>query len=58
MLGEFERFFRASNVSRLDPGGETGLGLYIAKAIAEQSDGKIWFESEEGNHFLFTLPII
>lgn len=54
----FGRFFRASNVGQLDPGGGTGLGLYIAKAITEQGRGKIWFMSEEGKGttFYVTLP--
>jgi len=54
----FERFVRGSNVTKLDPGGGTGLGLYIAKAIIEQSGGKIWFVSEEGKGttFFVTLP--
>lgn len=54
----FERFFRGSNVTQLDPGGGTGLGLYIAKAIIEQSGGKIWFVSKEGRGttFYITLP--
>ena len=62
----FERFFRASNVIRMDPGsgagpgGGTGLGLYIANAVIEQSGGKLWFESEgedKGTTFYFKLPI-
>jgi signal transduction histidine kinase len=55
----FERFFRASNVTQLDPGGGTGLGLYIAKAIIEQLGGRLWFESEgenKGTVFIFSLP--
>lgn len=54
----FERFFRASNASRIDPGGGTGLGLFIAKSITEFHDGKLWFESVEGKGttFYVTLP--
>lgn len=54
----FGRFVRGSNATQLNPGGGTGLGLYIAKAIIEQSEGKIWFVSEEGKGttFYITFP--
>ncbi|OGE73713.1 MAG: hypothetical protein A3I07_02075 [Candidatus Doudnabacteria bacterium RIFCSPLOWO2_02_FULL_42_9] len=55
----FEKFFRGSNVSKVESVG-TGLGLYIAKAFIEGSGGKIWFESQlgKGTTFFFTLPIV
>jgi signal transduction histidine kinase len=54
----FEKFFRSDNVVKYQTEG-TGLGLYIAKNIIEQSGGKIWFESEEnkGTTFSIALPI-
>jgi PAS domain S-box-containing protein len=54
----FTKLFRADNVIGKDTEG-TGLGLYIAKSIVEQSGGKIWFESDEnkGTVFYFMLPI-
>jgi signal transduction histidine kinase len=54
----FERFSRGSNSTKLDPGGGSGLGLYIAKAVIEQGGGKIWFESNEGEGTTFyaTFP--
>ncbi len=53
----FTKLFRADNARLLDPEG-TGLGLYIARAIARNVGGKMWFESVEGkgSSFFFTLP--
>ena len=54
----FSKLFRADNVRSSDVEG-TGLGLYIVKAIVDQSGGTIKFESEEnkGTKFVVTLPI-
>jgi signal transduction histidine kinase len=54
----FQRFSRGSNSSKMDPGGGSGLGLYIAKAVIEQGGGKIWFETAEGKGTTFhaTFP--
>jgi len=53
----FEKFFRSNNAMRYQTQG-TGLGLYIAKNIIEQSGGKLRFESREneGSTFYFSLP--
>lgn len=54
----FERFFRADNAVKKQAEG-SGLGLYIAKLIIEESGGMISFDSEEGkgSTFWFLLPI-
>lgn len=54
----FEKFFRSDNAVKYQTDG-TGLGLYIAKSIVEQSGGRIWFQSVEnlGTIFSFSLPI-
>jgi len=52
----FERFFRAVNAKMIRPEG-TGLGLYIAKMIAEKLGGTISFVSEQGKGSTFSLHI-
>ena len=54
----FSKLFRADNVRAQDTTG-TGLGLYIIKSIIESVDGKIWFESTEGEGttFFVELPL-
>ena len=54
----FTEFFRGENAKELDPMG-SGLGLYIAKIIIKDHNGKIWFESKEdkGSAFFVNLPI-
>ncbi|NTV40801.1 MAG: HAMP domain-containing histidine kinase [Candidatus Moranbacteria bacterium] len=55
----FKKFFRSNNAMKNNTDG-TGLGLYIAKNIIEQSGGKLWFQSIEniGSDFFFSLPTI
>lgn len=53
----FERFYRgARDHQQRTPGA--GLGLYLAQAIVEAHDGRIWVESKpgEGAAFSFAIP--
>ena len=54
----FTKFFRAENAKRLDPNGN-GLGLYMAKFMADLIGGSIRFTSEEGKGttFFLVLPL-
>ena len=53
----FMKFYRGLCTNKRTTG--SGVGLYITKAIVEQCEGKIWFESVEnkGTTFHVTLPI-
>lgn len=52
----FTKLFRADNVREKETEG-TGLGLYIAKTIIDNSAGKLWFESEENKGTAFFLEL-
>jgi signal transduction histidine kinase len=53
----FDRFYRAPEMARLTKGA--GLGLYLARAIIEAHNGRIWIDSEPGRgvRICFSLPI-
>ena len=48
----FQKFSQADASDRRRKGG-TGLGLSISRALAEQMDGRIWFETEPGTGSTF-----
>lgn len=50
----FTRFFRAHNVTNIQG---TGLGLTIVKRYLDLMEGKIWFESIEGEGTTFFVEI-
>lgn len=54
----FTKLFRADNARLKDPDG-TGIGLYIVRAVLEESGGRIWFTSEEhkGSSFFVAIPL-
>jgi signal transduction histidine kinase len=51
----FDRYWQARETADLG----TGLGLFIARGIAEAHGGRLWAESPPGSGatFLFTLPV-
>ena len=55
----FTKFFRSEDYRTRETGG-TGLGLYIAKKLAERMGGKVWCESElnKGSVFYLEIPPI
>ncbi|MBU2028797.1 GAF domain-containing protein [Patescibacteria group bacterium] len=54
----FVKFFRAPNALKHDTEG-SGLGLYIAKKIAEKHNASLSFESKKnkGSEFVFRFPL-
>lgn len=52
----FTKFFRASNAASLNTDG-TGIGLFIAKSLAELNGLNILVESNEGSGSIFTIQL-
>lgn len=52
----FTKFYRADNAQNIRPDG-TGLGLYLAKKIIEAENGKLLFESTEGQGSMFGFEL-
>jgi two-component system, OmpR family, sensor histidine kinase KdpD len=54
----FQRFYRSPGTQHMAPG--TGIGLSVAKRIAEAHTGRVWAESdsETSTTFFFALPRI
>lgn len=53
----FTKFFRGPNILKVITEG-SGLGLFLVKDIITKHDGKVWFDSVdgEGTTFYFQLP--
>jgi K+-sensing histidine kinase KdpD len=53
----FDRFYRSPNAIRQTKGA--GLGLYLAKAIIEAHEGRMWIDTEHGKgaKVCFSLPV-
>ena len=52
----FTRFYRSPRAADLDAKG-TGLGLYIARSIAELHGGRLWVDSQPGRGSAFHLVL-
>lgn len=52
----YSKFFRADNIASRDTTG-TGLGLYLARRIADVLGATIWFKSKEGKGSTFTVVL-
>jgi two-component system, OmpR family, sensor histidine kinase VicK len=54
----FEKSFRSQNAQKISSEG-AGLGLYMVKSIADLTNSRVWFDSEEGKGttFYFSIPI-
>lgn len=53
----FKPFFRASNAKEVSEGTSSGLGLYLAKQIADQLGYRLSFRSKENKGTVFTLEM-
>lgn len=54
----FDRFYQAGHKNSDYRGDGLGLGLFIAKAIIERHDGRIWIKSNKlGSTFYFEVPL-
>ncbi|CAN5552536.1 ATP-binding protein [soil metagenome] len=53
----FERFYKVDRARTRGGPGSTGLGLAIARHVAEGHGGRIWAESEEGRGATFIVEL-
>ena len=54
--GWFERFFQVEEAAHHSKEG-LGLGLYIARQIAEAHSGAIWYEPRKGGGSIFRFTV-
>jgi PAS domain S-box-containing protein len=59
LIKVFDRFYTIENAGQPNEESRLGVGLFIAKAIAQAHGGDMWAESVpgKGSTFYFTLPV-
>lgn len=51
----FELFFRTRGATRVAPGA--GIGLFVARQLAEAMDGRLWADRRDGGGSVFALAL-
>src|SRR5690606_4779563 len=55
----FQKFYQGQGMTTTERGRGSGLGLAIVKSVADNHNGRVWFESRdgEGSTFFLAIPV-